>query len=100
MSIVPVFRVGAFRQIAAFFLWVACVSAQSERGVLFGVVRDSTGALMASADIVLVNRSTGLSREMKSDGRGLYYFTQLPPGQYEMTLEAKGFKKYRNTSIR
>jgi hypothetical protein len=37
---------------------------------------------------------------MPTDSRGLFYFTMLPPGGYEISVELSGFKQYRNSSVR
>jgi hypothetical protein len=72
---------------------------QSDAGVLFGVVKDPSGALLGRAKVVVKNQSTGVTREVQTDARGLYYLTQLTPGEYELTVEADGFKRSHNIKI-
>jgi len=88
-------------------LWVGCIVlsvaglfAQSETAVLFGLVKDPSGGLVAGAKVQLRNEDTGIARELTADDKGLFYFTLLPPGLYEFTVEAQGFKQYRDSHVR
>jgi hypothetical protein len=47
----------------------------------------------------LQNRATGAVRELATDAKGLYQFEVLPPGEYELTVEAAGFKQYRDSRV-
>ncbi len=72
---------------------------QTDTAVLFGLVKDPSAASVAGARVVAHNQSTGAERELETDAKGLYYFTLLPPGAYEITVEAQGFKGYRNPAV-
>ena len=74
--------------------------AQSDTAVVFGLVKDPSGGMIAGAKIQLRNEENGLTRELSSDDKGLFYFTLLPPGTYEFNVEASGFKQYRDSHIR
>src|ERR1700694_768945 len=74
--------------------------AQSDTAVLFGVVTDPSGSSIKGAKVTVRNNATGASRQYISDDRGLFYFTLLPPGNYEMTTQATGFKQYQDPVIR
>jgi len=54
---------------------------------------DPNGAVVAGATITVTNASTGIIRTTKSTGDGSYRFQALPPGQYQIAIEAKGFAK-------
>ena len=73
--------------------------AQSDTAVLFGLVKDPSGGSIAGAKVVAHNQATGAQRELETDAKGLYYFTLLPPGNYELTVESQGFKTYRNPVV-
>ncbi len=60
---------------------------------IYGVIQDSTTAVIPQATIRARNSGTGIVRETKSDESGNYLFTLIPIGSYEVTAEANGFKK-------
>lgn len=72
---------------------------QSDSAVLFGNIKDPVGGSLSQAKVKVKNTSTSLSREIITDEKGLFYFTVLPPGNYELSVEADGFKQYHNTKI-
>jgi hypothetical protein len=66
-------------------------------GAVKGYVKDSTGAIVPDATAVLASEDTHLSQRARADEAGYFQFLQLPPGRYQLTVEASGFRK---TSIR
>ena len=79
------------------FLAVASLlplAAQISTGEIAGSVTDSSGAAIPNARVILTNADAGTTvRETVSDGDGLYVFTLIPPGNYNVTVEAGGFRK-------
>jgi carboxypeptidase family protein len=68
------------------------VFAQSaSTGALIGTVTDPTGAVVPKATITLRNNGTGQASTAVTDLEGLYRFSLLPPGQYELKAEMAGF---------
>jgi hypothetical protein len=63
----------------------------SVTGSLNGSVTDSSGALIAGADITVTGPQG--QRTAKSDALGRYAIDNLVPGYYDVTVEAPGFKK-------
>ncbi|MBI4905246.1 MAG: TonB-dependent receptor [Acidobacteria bacterium] len=88
------------------FLWcltalsMAPLYAQSDTAVFFGVVKDPAGAVLPKVKVRLKNTATSQSRELSTDDKGLYYFTLLPPGAYEVSAEAQGFKHFVDSQVR
>jgi hypothetical protein len=72
---------------------VAFGQAQSNAADLQGTVKDSTGALVANASVTARNPATNISRTTTSNDEGFYRLINLPPGDYEVTVEAPTFKK-------
>src|SRR6266581_9790317 len=68
-------------------------SAQAVTGTILGTVRDSSGAAMPGATIILTNAATGLTRTVVTDPNGEYTAPLLPTGTYTVTAEMSGFKK-------
>jgi hypothetical protein len=59
-----------------------------------GIVKDPSGAEVPGATVRLRNTSTNDARSVNSAGDGRYTFSQLSPGTYELTVEAKGFRSF------
>ncbi|MBV8831488.1 MAG: TonB-dependent receptor [Acidobacteriaceae bacterium] len=57
-----------------------------------GAVRDSTGAAVVRAKIVLRNLGTAVSHDTVSNGSGNYLFSDIPPGSYSLEVSAPGFQ--------
>lgn len=73
--------------------------AQTTTGLIVGVVRDSSGAVIPGVSVSAMGIGTAVSRNNVSDERGLYTLRLLDPGQYRVTAELPGFKKYSREPI-
>jgi len=75
-------------------LCIGSLVAQSEIGgaTLNGTVTDPSGAAVPGAKISAKQASTGLTRTTQSSSAGLYSFSLLPAGAYDVSVEAEGFK--------
>ena len=78
---------------------VALGQAQSNAADLHGFVKDSTGAVVPNATVTARNPGTNISRSTTSDDGGSYRIVNLPPGDYEITVEAPNFKKAVLTKV-
>ncbi|HEV3315519.1 MAG TPA: TonB-dependent receptor, partial [Candidatus Angelobacter sp.] len=72
---------------------------QAVNAKLLGTVADSSGAVVLDAKVKVTETSTGLVRTTVTNSSGNYEFVDLPPGQYEVTVEEHGFKKAVRTAI-
>lgn len=75
------------------------VSAQVASGVLTGTVTDISQMGVPNARLTLRNVATGDARTVTTGTGGLYASPNLPPGNYEMTVEAAGFTTQVRTDI-
>src|SRR5882757_6007071 len=73
------------------FTLCICAHAQSPEGALVGTVSDATGARIAAATVTVSARDYALSRTAKTGKLGEFSLETLPPGEYEVTVEAPGF---------
>jgi len=78
---------------------VALGQAQSNAADLQGFVKDGTGAVVANATVTARNPGTNVSRTASTNEDGHYKITNLPPGEYEITVEAANFKKAVLTKV-
>ncbi|MGH2509034.1 MAG: carboxypeptidase regulatory-like domain-containing protein, partial [Ktedonobacteraceae bacterium] len=74
--------------------------AQESTGTISGTITDPSGASVPHATVTIANVQTGIQRTGKSNTRGLFVITNLPVGDYKLTAEAPGFKKFAATQIR
>ena len=63
---------------------------QSPGGELRGTVTDPSGALVPSATVMLSSHG-GYSKSAQSGHDGMYAFTNVPPGDYVVSITATGF---------
>jgi len=62
---------------------------------LTGTVLDSTGAVVAGAQVAVSNAEHGINRTTVTNSAGDYAVPALPaPSSYNVTVTAEGFKKY------
>jgi hypothetical protein len=73
--------------------------AQETTGSILGTVRDSTGAVVAGARVVVTNAGTNVSSEVASNDTGAFDVPYLAPGTYSVSVNAAGFKKFVQQTI-
>jgi len=72
----------------------ATTSAQSFNGAITGVVRDSSGAVVADTALTLRNVATNQTVQTAVSGaEGEYAFRNLAPAKYEVTAVKQGFQQ-------
>src|SRR5262245_61657861 len=62
-------------------------------GRIAGDVRDQTRAVIAAAEVTLVNTATSQERRVTTDSLGYYSAPLLAPGNYRVSIVASGFKR-------
>ncbi len=64
-----------------------------------GVVADPSGAVIANAKIAATQTATNAVRETQTTDDGFYSLASLPPGVYDLSVEAPGFKTAKRTGL-
>jgi len=77
---------------AVLSLWA---QAQDPRGALVGVVQDSKGGGVPAAAIVVRAAGSALERQATADPFGNFRLDGLPPGDYQVIVNAHGFAEAR-----
>ena len=72
---------------------------QSSTGSISGTVTDQNNAVVLGATVFGKNTETGFVRSVVTNSSGLYRLTDIPPGPFEITIEAEGFKKHIQPGI-
>lgn len=62
-----------------------------------GTVTDNAGAAVAGATVKLTNEGTGISLNAETSESGSYTFDLIQAGNYTITVEKQGFKKFVTT---
>ncbi len=71
----------------------ACTCSYAQfSGNIEGTIMDPSGAAVAGATVELRNLDNGVVHSMAASGSGSYGFNNLAPGNYVVTVSAKGFK--------
>ncbi len=68
------------------------VSAQQFTGTIRGTVQDAAGAVIAGAEVSIINKGTNETRVVTTEGNGSYVVPQLKPGLYRINIKRSGFK--------
>ena len=79
------------RMLALVCLLAGSLFAQSERGTITGTIRDSSGAIVPAAKVLLTNTQTGVKFTLPSSESGEYTVPQLQVGVYTVRVEKEGF---------
>lgn len=82
----------SLRLILVFFLLAAALHGQGNQGSIAGSVLDSSGAVVAGAQVVAISLATGARYESVSSDAGYYTFPHLNIGSYDVTVNFSGFK--------
>src|SRR5262249_18252483 len=87
--------------LTAFFATIALTVAfaQSNRGTLAGTVLDTTGAVVANAQLTATGTTTGAVYKTTTSDTGAYRFTDMQLGAYDIQVTATGFKTTTRTGV-
>lgn len=69
-------------------------NAQVLYGSIVGTVTDESGASIPGATVTVMNTATGASREGSTSEDGLYRFTNVQAGSFDITVNSEGFRAY------
>jgi hypothetical protein len=84
--------------LAVVVLATVFVHAQDTASVT-GTVRDASGASVTNAEVTVSAADRGINRTTTTNSDGEYSVPALPPGSYDITVTAKGFKKYEAQGV-
>jgi hypothetical protein len=79
--------------------WTSARAQVAGSGNLTGTVTDEKGAAVAGAKVAVRNSGTGIGRDLLTDSAGEFRALQVPPGTYDVTVQAPGFGRVKMTGI-
>lgn len=68
-------------------------------GIISGEVLDPQSAVVRSAQVTVMQKSTGLSRKTTTNSAGLFAINNLAPGAYELRVTAGTFADYASSIV-
>ena len=68
-------------------------------GELVGAVSDPSGAVIAGAKVTATEIATRFSRSVTTNAEGFYTITSLRPADYNLTVEAQGFRTHARSGV-
>src|ERR1700757_2154980 len=87
-----------FTLLSTSILFSAAAQAQ-DTASLTGSVKDPSGAAVANADVTVASPARGINRTTTTNSDGEYSVPALPPGSYDVSIAAPGFKKYEARGV-
>lgn len=73
--------------------WASVLLGQQETGGILGTVADPQGAVVGGARLEIRNVNTGAVFRTETNATGYYSVPALPVGEYDISVEAEGFRK-------
>ena len=88
--------------VGVFLAFVAAspASGQVLYGGITGTVTDSTGGTMPAANVTITHKETSLSREAITNESGIYTFTNVQAGAYDIKVSLTGFRELSRRTCR
>ena len=78
---------------------MASLLAQTDRGVITGTVKDTSGAVVPGAQVTALQTSTNASFKTKTTTSGDFTVPSLPVGTYQVRVEITGFKTHLANNV-
>ena len=92
------------RRFSLLLIAIACLlavaMAQVQTSELHVVVKDAKGAVVGGANVTAAESGRAVSRTATTNAEGQAILLSLPPGMYSVTVEAQGFARMVNSSVR
>src|SRR5579872_2448326 len=85
--------------VAVLFLASGCLLFGQTLGDISGTVADPSGAGVPNSAVTLTNTATNATRSANTNEQGLYTFTSVPPGVYNVKVEHPGFKTATSNNV-
>jgi hypothetical protein len=79
--------------------WLSWAQSQLGTGAISGTVKDSSGALVADAQVTIEQAETSLTRQVKTSSAGEFLAPVLPTGMYRVRIAKTGFATLEQNDI-
>lgn len=72
---------------------------QTTSGTISGVISDPNGAVLPRAAVTITQTQRNVTQTGVTNDQGSFRFLQLPPGTYNLSVKAPGFRTYQQTTL-
>jgi hypothetical protein len=86
-------------RIALLVVTLSVAAWAQDTGSITGTVKDSSGATVAGAAVVVSSIDHGINRQTVTNSAGDYNESALPGGTYDVIVTATGFKKFQAKGV-
>src|ERR1700730_18645339 len=73
--------------------------AQYNTAEIHGIVKDDQGGVLPGATVAAVHATSRLRVERTTDNAGRFFLPALPVGEYSLSVELQGFKRFTQTGL-
>ena len=87
----PICLLGLLTALTLFLMPGSAVAQSGGNVAITGTVMDPSGAVVPGAKVSVTESSTGVTRTTTANASGQFNVSSLPPGNYKVKIEAKGF---------
>ena len=81
------------------FLTSPCSAQYHVNGTITGTITDASGAVVPGASVKLTNTATGVDISTKTNGAGIYIFSDVSPASYTILVQKQGFDSCQATNL-
>ncbi len=85
--------------LACAVMGASLAAGQDARAKVQGTVADTSGAVVAGANVALTNDGTGVRAAQTTNGNGEYLFDFVLPGHYTVSVEVSGFRTFIQKNV-
>lgn len=78
---------------------VPSLSAQSGAGRIEGTARDTSGAIIPGTEVRAIRIETNQEFQAKANELGLYLFSAVQPGKYQLTASSPGMQPWQGEIV-
>lgn len=88
------------RALLLLFCAVSLLPAQTgTEGSILGIVRDSSGAVLPGAAVIITNTETGFTKAVSTGNDGYFQVLALPRGTYSVSVSQAGFTTWQVAKV-
>jgi hypothetical protein len=92
-TLATLLRISLLAVLVTVLFWAYATMAQTETGTISGLITDESGAAVPGAQVQLLNVQRGTTSDAKTNNAGIYVFSAVEPGRYQIKVQKPGFKQ-------